>query len=93
MQAIRTVYYGPGNVRGSCIIARAAAGRLSVPYNHALGIVENHRTAAIALVRRFGWDEHADYDGVIGGQLADGSYAWVLDERLADRGAGRLNGG
>ena len=55
MQAIETEYRGPTNTRGSRIIARAQAVRISVPYDHALSIQENHDRAASELARQRGW--------------------------------------
>ena len=55
MQAIETEYRGPTNTRGSRIIARAQAGRISVPYDHALSVEANHDAAARALVAEWGW--------------------------------------
>ena len=55
MQAIETEYRGPTNTRGSRIIARAQAGRISVPYDHALSIQENHDAAARAFIAKLGW--------------------------------------
>lgn len=55
VQAIVTKYIGPTNTRGSRIKAKAAAGSVTVSYEHGLGIEQNHAKAAEALVRKFGW--------------------------------------
>ncbi len=55
MQAIRTRYHGATNTRGSRIVAKCDAGTFSMPYNHALGIWENHATAAAILLERLSW--------------------------------------
>lgn len=55
MQAIETEYRGPTNTRESRIIARAQAGRISVPYYHALSVEENHDAALRAFVEKWGW--------------------------------------
>ena len=55
MQAIRTRYYGPTNTRGSRITASCEAGRLTVPYDHALDLDDNHKAAADALTAKLGW--------------------------------------
>ena len=55
MQAITTRYHGPTNCRGSRISARAQAGRLSLPYDHALTLDGNHEAAAAALAGKFNW--------------------------------------
>lgn len=73
MQAITTTFAGPTNFRGSRVIARCEARRISVPWDHALDTVENHRRAAMALAAVMCWD------GVwSGGGLPDGKgYAFV----------------
>jgi len=55
MQAIETEYRWPTNTRGSRIIARAQAGRISVPYDHARSFDENHDAAMRAFVEKWGW--------------------------------------
>ena len=67
MQAIETEYRGPTNTRGSHIIARAQAGRISVPYDHALSVEENHDAAMRAFVEKWGW--HGSW---VRGARADG---------------------
>lgn len=54
-QAIITRYVGPGNVRGSRIIAKAFAGKVTIGYDHGLSITDNHAAAAKALAGKFGW--------------------------------------
>lgn len=54
-QAISTKCHGPTNTRGSRISAKAQAGRVSVPYDHALSVQGNHEAAARALAEKFGW--------------------------------------
>ena len=76
MQAIQTRYHGPGNVRGSCIIARCDAGRVIVSYDHALNGEENHRAAARALCAKLAWT--GDF---VSGTLPDGSHAHVFIPR------------
>ena len=72
-QAIRTTYHGPTNARGSRIIARAAAGSKSFPWDYALDPAENHRAAALKYAQALGWSTTLQ-----GGCLHDGSYAWTL---------------
>lgn len=79
MQAIRTVYFGPSNVRGSRIKATAAAGSLTVAYDYALDVA-NHRVAAEALIAKFGWTGDG-YGSLVSGCLSDGSWAHVLTGR------------
>jgi hypothetical protein len=76
-QAILTKYHGPGNVRGSRISAEAAAGKIFVPYDHALDIDDNHKVAALALIRKFGWERRAQ-DGLAHGTLPSGDHVHVF---------------
>ena len=73
MQAITTKYLGPTDARGSRIVARCQAKRLTVPWDHALDVEANHRAAGRALVRLMGW--HAPIYSVEWhmGALPDGS--------------------
>ena len=57
-QAILTKYLSPTNFRGARVKAWAAAGSITLPWDHALGVDENHEQAALALQRKFGWDKH-----------------------------------
>ena len=72
MQAIETKYTGPTDSRGSRITARAQAGRISVPYDHALDFDENHDAAARALVVKLGW-----LGSWVGAQAPDGRFVYV----------------
>lgn len=71
MQAITTKYRGPTNSRGSRIIVRAQAGRMTVPWDHALDVEENHDAAARAFIARWGWG--SDGRRWVRGCLPDGS--------------------
>ena len=73
VQAITTKYVGPGNVRGARIIARAAAGRVTMNYDHALNIEGNHAKAAEQLARKFNWTG-SYYQG---GMPDDSGYCFV----------------
>jgi 7-cyano-7-deazaguanine synthase in queuosine biosynthesis len=77
VQAITTKYTGPGNVRGARIIAKAAAGRVTMPYDHALNIEANHAKAAEKLARKFGWTG-SYYQG---GMPDDSGYCFVCVDR------------
>lgn len=78
-QAIVTSYRGPTNSRGSRVIVKAQAGRMAVPWDHALSPSENHSAAALAFARRWGWAESAD--DLIGGAMPNGGYCFVLRNR------------
>ena len=71
-QAITTKFRGPTDHRGSRIIARADAGSVVVPYDHALDVLANHASAAEALATKLKWS------GVwVGGGTRNG-YVYVL---------------
>lgn len=71
-QAITTTYKGPTDHRGARIIARADAGSITVPYDHALDALENHTAAAEALAQKLKWD------GVWCGGGTRAGYVYVL---------------
>ena len=55
MQAIITKYIGPTDTKPSRIKATAAAGSITVSYDHSLNIDGNHIAAAQELAAKFGW--------------------------------------
>jgi hypothetical protein len=71
-QAIQTKFLGPTNTRGARVKATADAGSVIVSWDHAIGIYENHKAAAVALARRFGWPEDID-----GGSLPGSGFAFI----------------
>lgn len=73
MQAIHTHFIGPSNVRGSRVKARADAGSVTIPWDHALDIEANHAAACRALVDKLGWN----YGDWFGGSAFDKGYCWV----------------
>lgn len=58
MQAIITKYIGPTNSRGSRIKASASAGSVTIGYDDALGVEDNHHAAALALAIKMGWEKY-----------------------------------
>ena len=54
-QAIETRYLGPTNTKGGRIKATAAAGSVTISYDHALNSDANHKAAADALIAKMGW--------------------------------------
>jgi len=73
LQAIRTVYHGPTNHRGSRITATASGGaKLTLPKDHSLDTDAAHRAAAEALAAKLGWP-----GDLIQGSLGD-SYVFVF---------------
>jgi hypothetical protein len=63
--AIVTTFRGPADSRGSCVIARCEAKRISVPWDHAMDVGANHAAAALQLMDQLGWSERNDL--VMGG--------------------------
>jgi hypothetical protein len=56
MQSIETKYIGPSNVRGSRVKATASGGvSLTLSWDDALNVEENHNAAARALITKLGW--------------------------------------
>jgi len=73
---IQTKYLGPTDYRGSRIVARAdGVPKVSVPYDHALNVEDNHRAAAEKLANQHGWLRGWR---LVPGYLPDGTgYAFV----------------
>lgn len=76
-QAIETKWFGPTNVKGSRIIAKAEAGRIVVPWEHALNVDQNHARAADLLAEKLGW-VGPHYSPLIGGAVAGSGYVFVF---------------
>lgn len=77
-QAIVTKFLAPTNFRGSRIVAKCQAGKITIAYDHALNADANHHDAAEALRQCLDWDKHGT---LIGGALPDGNgYCWVFSE-------------
>jgi len=67
-QSIQTHYIGPRNVRGSRVKAKASGGlSLTLEWDDALDMTENHRTAAMALARKLNWPGRWYVGGAVGG--------------------------
>lgn len=77
MQAIQTTFKGPTNNNGSRIIAKCAAGRIVMGYDHALNIEDNHKCAAVLLISKLGWTGK-QYGDLKSGVLPNGDYCHVL---------------
>lgn len=71
-QAIQTKFYGPTNFRGARVKATADAGSVTVSWDYALGIYENHKAAAVALANKYGWNTN-----MLGGSLPGKGYAFI----------------
>tara|TARA_R110000851_G_scaffold5164_1_gene21551 strand:- start:494 stop:733 length:240 start_codon:yes stop_codon:yes gene_type:complete len=78
MQAIHTRYFGATDRRPSRIIATAQAGRLTVSWDHELGVEDNHKAAALAFAARYDWGANW-----VGGAMPKGDgYAFVCLGRV-----------
>ena len=55
MQAIITKYLGPTESRGARVKATAQAGSVTIHWDDALDIEENHDRAAMTLAHKLGW--------------------------------------
>lgn len=81
MQAIQTKYLPCTDRKGARIKATCAAGSITIGYPHDCSGQACHRQAAEALVDKL-W--HGDInDKLLGGQLEDGTYAFVFDNPWA----------
>ena len=79
MQAIQTKYLSATNTKGSRIKATCAAGSVTIDYPHELSGMDCHAKAAYALLTKMHWDYK-----LVGGQLADQSYAFVMVDPLSN---------
>jgi len=66
-QSITTRYIGPTNFRGSRIKATASSGlSVTVSYEDALSIDDNHKAAAVALCKKYDWHGKLAVGGALG---------------------------
>lgn len=78
-QAIVTRYLGPTDHRGSRIVVRAQAGRMTVSLDHALDVAENHERAAKIYANERGWLTAGYGARLVGGSMPDDTgYCFVL---------------
>ena len=63
MQAIKTKYLGPTNLRGARIKATCFAGSLTIPYLYHLSTNDMHREAAFELIEKLGWNPKVLHTG------------------------------
>jgi hypothetical protein len=82
MQAIITKYLGATDTKGSRIKATCDAGSISIPYPHELSGEEVHVKAAMALVRKLGWDKDAYGDWACGGLPNQAGYVFVCTANI-----------
>lgn len=85
MQAIQVKFLPPSNVRGARLKAKADAGSVTISYPHEKGQGEDaFLEAANALRIKLGWTDPA-YGRLVGGQLPDGTWAFVFADGNYDR--------
>ena len=77
MQAIQTKFLPCTNYRGSRVKAWAECGSITVEWDHALNVDENHERAAKALALKLDWI-NPNYGTLVGGCLPIGGYAFVF---------------
>ena len=79
-QAIVTKYLGPTNFRGARVKATAYAGSLTLAWDDALDVSDNHQRAADTLAKKLNWlspGNGATYTYVGGSMPDDTGYAFV----------------
>lgn len=77
MQAIQTKTISATNTKGTRIKVSCEAKSFYCSWDHALDVKENHKVAAVALVKLMKWD--SQYKGITGGCF-NGDYYWTLNE-------------
>lgn len=80
MQAIQTKFIPCTNTRPSRIKAWAECGSITLSWDHALNVDENHTKVANALCEKLGWTL-PHYGKLIGGSLPGGCYSFVFTPR------------
>lgn len=76
--AIVTKKLAPTNFKPARFKATCTAGSITVSYDHALEITDNHIAAARALMVKVGWDKPY-YGKLVSGALPNGGYCHVFD--------------
>ncbi len=84
MQAITTKFLGPTNTKGSRIKATCWLMSVTVSWDHALNVEDNHNIAIDELVERMNRersnkDNSGTWHVVAVGSLADGGYAAIIE--------------
>lgn len=77
MQAIVTKFPPCTDHRESRVKATCEAGSLTLGWDHALNVEENHRAAAKALQVKLGWTG-GHYGRLAGGGMPGAGYCWVM---------------
>lgn len=79
MQAIKTAYLPPTNVKGSRVKASCAAGSITLHWDDRLNSDGNHRAAAIALLHKLGWQDYGNWFAGWIQTRQDNFCVWVCD--------------
>ena len=77
MQAIVTHFIPCTNYRESRVKAVCEAGSITLGWDHALNVEENHKAAAVALQIKLGWANDF-YGRLVGGAMPKKGYCWVM---------------
>lgn len=77
MQAIRTRFIGPRGSHGAKVKATCAMGSITVSYDHGCEMKDNHKAAAIELVRKLEKLGPGGWAGQWVGGWADDDMYWV----------------
>lgn len=81
LQGIVTKFLGPTNSRGSRIKATSASGiSVTIPTDYELTDEENHKKAAVALIKKLGWESQLK-TGMSCGGLPGGDVAHVFHQK------------
>jgi hypothetical protein len=75
MYAILTKYLGPTDSRGSRVSASFSSRRLTIVWDDALNVDENHRAAAQAMLKKL--SHESGIEAWACGELPGGGYVWV----------------
>ncbi|SMG42992.1 hypothetical protein [Paraburkholderia susongensis] len=83
MQAIVTTFVNPTNTRGPRIRAKCEAGSVTIPFPHEYSDVRAYAVAAMALVRKLGWNEKGYEQSWVGGAMpGNAGYCFVIQSKL-----------
>jgi hypothetical protein len=78
-QAITTKFIPVTNTKGSRVSAKCEAGRIILSWDHALNSEDNHKAAAMALIKKLGWDDRKWAYGSAGRNSRGETFVPVLD--------------
>jgi hypothetical protein len=91
MQAIITKYLGATNNKGARIKATCDAGSVTIGYPHEWYEEAAHASAAMALVKKLGWNDTTQYGHWVSGGLPDQSGYVFVSTKSCSWGAHHFN--